>query len=81
VEERRYDRRATPAKHDPRNHPIGAGLGRINVHPERVGDYRRRKREDEEHPAHALFGLSEECAGRADDHEQIGDEQGQDSER
>src|SRR5712691_2608867 len=33
VEERCDNRRATPGKHDPWNHPISAGLGRIDIDP------------------------------------------------
>ena len=81
LSENRHDRGTTPGEDDPWQHPIGARLRRVDVDPEGVGDRRRRERGNDQHPSHSLPRRTDESAGRTDHHEQIGNQQGQDSER
>ena len=51
MQEGRDHRHAAPRQHQPRNHPIGAGLRRVDVDPQRVGDRHGRKHRNEQQPS------------------------------
>ena len=76
IEQSYYNGCTTPDEDNPWYHPIGTRLGWVDIYPEGVGDRQSRKRGDEQHPSYSLPRRRDEDAGRADDHEQISNQEG-----